>query len=174
MRKGLFIDRADSVKMSIRDALERYKNEILPTKRQSTAKNERLRLAQLQIVFGKYTLAALTPTLISEFRDRRLANGKSANTVRLDLAFNSSHLYSVAMREWGMGLVRNPVTQVRKPSLIGTARTRRIQQNGARQPSLRMPQALKSAACLDRPIGRRDRDETLGATQPKNRRHRSE
>ena len=125
MRKGLFIDRADSVKMSIRDALERYKNEILPTKRQSTAKNERLRLAQLQIVFGKYTLAALTPTMIAEFRDRRLSEGKSANTVRLDLTL-LSHLYSVAMREWGMGLVRNPVTQVRKPSLVGTARTRRI------------------------------------------------
>ena len=125
MRKGLFIDRADSVKMSIRDALERYKNEILPTKRESTAKNERLRLAQLQVVFGKYTLAALTPTLIAEFRDRRISEGKSANTVRLDLAL-LSHLYSIAMREWGMGLVRNPVTQVRKPSLVGTARTRRI------------------------------------------------
>ena len=121
MRKGLFIDRADSVKMSIRDALKRYKAEILPTKRESTAKNERLRLAQLQIVFGKYTLAALTPTLIAEFRDRHLSEGKSANTVRLDLAL-LSHLYTVAMCEWGMGLVRNPVTQVRKLSLIGTAR----------------------------------------------------
>jgi integrase len=125
MRKGLYIDRADSVKMSIRDALERYKLEILPTKRPSTAKNERLRLAQLQVVFGKYTLAALTPTLIAEFRDRRLAAGKSANTVRLDLTL-LSHLYTVAMQEWGLGLVRNPVTQVRKPSLVGTARTRRV------------------------------------------------
>ena len=124
-RKGLFIDRADSVKMSIRDALERYKTEILPTKRESTAKNERLRLAQLQIVFGKYTLAALTPTLIAEFRDRRLGEGKSANTVRLDLAL-LSHLYTIAIQEWSIGLVRNPVTQVRKPSVAASARTRRI------------------------------------------------
>ena len=124
-RKGLFIDRADSVKMSIRDALERYKTEILPTKRESTAKNERLRLAQLQIVFGKYTLAALTPTLIAEFRDRRLGEGKSANTVRLDLAL-LSHLYTIAIQEWSIGLVRNPVTQVRKPSVAASVRTRRI------------------------------------------------
>ena len=125
MRKGLFIDRADSVKMSIRDALERYKTEILPTKRESTAKNERLRLAQLQVEFGKFTLAALTPTLIAEFRDRRLGEGKSANTVRLDLAL-LSHLYTIVIQEWSIGLVRNPVTQVRKPSLIGSARARRV------------------------------------------------
>lgn len=125
MRKGLFIDRADSVKMSIHDALERYRVEILPTKRETTAKKERLRLAQLQTVFGKYTLAALTPTLIAEFRDKRVSDGKSANTVRLDLAL-LSHLYTIAIQEWGIGLVRNPVTQVRKPSLIGSARTRRI------------------------------------------------
>jgi len=125
MRKGLYIDRADSVKMSIRDALERYKVEVLPTKRETTAKKEKLRLAQLQTVFGKYTLAALTPTLIAEFRDQRVRDGKSANTVRLDLAL-LSHLYTVAIQEWGMGLVRNPVTQVRKLSLVGTARTRRI------------------------------------------------
>lgn len=62
---------------------------------------------------------------IAAFRDHRLAEGKSNNTVRLELAL-LSHLYNTAIREWGMGLTVNPVTNVRKPA-AGEGRNRRLE-----------------------------------------------
>lgn len=125
MRKGLYIDRASAATLSVKDAFDRYVKEILPHKRESTATKEIARLGQLQSHFGKYSLAALTPKIVAQFRDMRLADGKSANTVRLDLAL-LSHLFTVAAREWGMGIARNPVQLIKSPSVKGTERTRRL------------------------------------------------
>jgi len=46
-----------------------------------------------------------------------------ATLVRLELAL-LSHLFTIAMREWRLGLTRNPVGLVRKPS--GAHRERRL------------------------------------------------
>jgi hypothetical protein len=64
---------------------------------------------------GKYSLASLGSEQIAQYRDQRLSEGKSANTVRLELAL-LSHLFTIAIKEWGMGLVANPVSNIRKPS----------------------------------------------------------
>ncbi len=127
MRNGSYIhsNEASASTVSVKDAFDRYAKEILPLKRASTAKNERLRLAQLQNYFGQHSLAALTPTIIAQFRDMRLADGKSANTVRLDMAL-LSHLFTVAGREWGMAIARNPVQLVKYPSVKCAERTRRL------------------------------------------------
>lgn len=61
---------------------------------------------------------------IASYRDKRLEEGKSADTVRLELA-TLSHLYSTAIKEWGLGLIANPVQNVRKPT-AGKGRTRRL------------------------------------------------
>ena len=74
--------------------------------------------------FGKYTLASLNSNILGSYRDRRLANGKSASTVRLELAF-LGHLYSTAIKEWQLGIQVNPVLNVRKPS-AGEGRSRRL------------------------------------------------
>ena len=125
MTKGLYIDRADSTKMSIAAALDRYEREVTPTKKASTAHAEVNRIKHLKVELGKYSLAALSPQIIGAYRDRKIAEGQSNNTVRLALAL-VGHLYSTASKEWGLGLVRNPVTQVRKPTVAGSARTRRL------------------------------------------------
>ena len=44
----------------------------------------------------------------------RLSEGMSTSSVRLELAL-LSHLYTIAIKEWGMGLVVNPVSNIRKP-----------------------------------------------------------
>ncbi len=44
----------------------------------------------------------------------RLSEGMSASSVRLELAL-LSHLYTIAIKEWGKGLVVNPVSNIRKP-----------------------------------------------------------
>src|SRR5690606_24051643 len=82
---------------------------------------------------GKYSLAALNAEIVAQFRDSRLAgdvdeNGKlvprSNNTVRLELAL-LSHLFTVAIKEWGLGVPFNPVANIRRPA-PGAGRNRRL------------------------------------------------
>jgi len=80
---------------------------------------------------GSYSLAAITPQLVADYRDQRTATpspktGKnlSCNTVRLELAL-LPHIFTVAIQEWGIGLLQNPVALVRKPK-VPQGRDRRI------------------------------------------------
>jgi integrase len=74
-------------------------------------------------------MAALSAEIIAGYRDKRLNEPSrggtiSNNTVRLELAL-LSHLYTVAIQEWGLGLTFNPVLNIRKPS-PGDGRDRRL------------------------------------------------
>lgn len=131
MVRGAYIQRATADRMTVEVALKRYLAEVVPTKRghlPTCACKARKHL-------GKYSLAALTPELIAKFRDMRLAGedrlsstGKpqprANNTVRLDLAL-LGHLYTVAIKEWGVGLPANPVMNIRRPA-PGPGRNRRM------------------------------------------------
>jgi integrase len=123
MVRGVFVNRASSHRLSVKVALARYLSEVTPTKRHTTQYREHGRIRTLTQRLGEYSLVALTPEVISGFRDARLGEGKSANTVRLELAL-LSHLFTIAMREWRLGLTHNPVGLVRKPS--GAHRERRL------------------------------------------------
>ncbi|MDH3643982.1 MAG: tyrosine-type recombinase/integrase, partial [Gammaproteobacteria bacterium] len=114
MVRGVYIDRAASERTLLRKALDRYEAEICPTKRPSTARREKPASANLKAALGDYSLAALTPDIVAGYRDQRLADGLSASTVRLELAL-LSHLFTVAIKEWRIGLVYNPVANIRKP-----------------------------------------------------------
>ncbi len=122
--RGIYIPRGASEKFTLENALDRYTKEVTPTKKPNTQKRELGRAVFLKAKLGKYTLASLTPTIIAGFRDGRLKEGKSNNTVRLELAL-LSHLFSTAISEWQVGLVYNPVQSVKKPS-PGTGRKRRL------------------------------------------------
>jgi hypothetical protein len=50
------------------------------------------------------SLAAIRPHLIADYRDERLAAGKSAATVRLEMAV-LSRLFTIAMKEWRLGRI---------------------------------------------------------------------
>jgi len=122
--RGIYVPRSQSEKLSIREAIDRYLSEVTPTKKASTQKAERYRAEQLKTELGKYTLASLNSNILGKYRDERLANGKSASTVRLELAL-LGHLYSTAIKEWQLGIHINPVLNVRKPS-AGEGRSRRL------------------------------------------------
>jgi integrase len=124
MVRGVFIDRSDAEQLTLKEALARYVREVSPTKRRWTSKSEVHRARTLTESLGSYSLAAITPDLIAKHRDKRLALGLKSDTVRLELAL-LSHLYTIAMREWRLGLLYNPVALVRKPP-PGPARTRRL------------------------------------------------
>ena len=124
MVRSTFIDRGSSERISLSDARDRYLAEVSPTKKPSTTASDHVKARALKKYLGKYSLAALTPETISRFRDDRLHKGKSPSTVRLELAL-LSHLFTIAMREWRSGLVRNPVALVRKPAPTAS-RNRRL------------------------------------------------
>jgi integrase len=134
MVRGLFIQRGPSERMTFEAAMKRYLADVTPTKRPLTQNAERKRSGLLVAFFGKYSLAAITTELIAEYRDVRLAGedrmkeGKpqprAANTVRLELAL-IGHLFTVAMKEWGLGLPFNPVLNLRRPA-PGPGRNRRL------------------------------------------------
>jgi integrase len=133
MVRGVHIRRSGSERMTLSAALNRYLKEISQSKRPTTLAREKKRVEILRASLGDYSLAALTPEIIASFRDERLAGDVNAkgvrvpragNTVRLDLAL-LGHLYSVAIKEWGLGLAYNPVSSIRRPA-PGAGRNRRL------------------------------------------------
>lgn len=124
MVRGVFIQRAPSERLTFNDAIDRYLKEVSITKSKFTQRGETCKAKQLKAKLGKYSLAAITPDLVAEYRDGRLEEGKKANTVRLELAL-LGHLFTVAIQEWRIGLAYNPVANIRKPS-PGEGRDRRL------------------------------------------------
>jgi integrase len=115
MVRGVYINRAGAEKLLLEKALDRYLSEVSSSKRESTAYAESHKAKALKAKFGAYSLAAITPDLVAEYRDERLAAGKSASTVRLELSL-LSHLFTIAIKEWRVGLFYNPVGNIRKPA----------------------------------------------------------
>lgn len=135
MMAGTYVDRAPSERLTVAEALDQYLREVTPDKAPSTQVSERRRATILKKHLGQYSLAALRPPVIAQYRDARKAGeitaginpkpgARAGNTVRLELAL-LGHLYEVAIREWGIGFIQNPVRYVRKPK-IGEHRWRRL------------------------------------------------
>lgn len=124
MVRGVYLDRAPSERMTLKNALERYMHEVSPAKQANTHDRERIRAQILSERLGSYSLVAITPDIVARYRDNRLDEGKSNSTVRLELAM-LGHLFNTAIREWGLGLAYNPVANIRKPS-PGNGRNRRL------------------------------------------------
>jgi len=124
MVRGVYISRAGAERLTVKEAIQRYLNEVTPTKKPTTQRSEKITAEHLIGFLGKYSMAALSSELAAAYRDHRIAAGKSNNTVRIELAM-LSNLFTVAMQEWGLGLTHNPVGAIRKPS-PGQGRDRRL------------------------------------------------
>jgi integrase len=118
--RGAYVVRATAEKTTLRHALQRYLDEVSPTKK-TGARREATTANALSSALGAYSLVAITPDIVADYRDKRLATRSaktgrtlSANSVRLELAL-LSHVFTVAIQEWRVGLVANPVANIRKP-----------------------------------------------------------
>ncbi|MFD1342424.1 site-specific integrase [Litorisediminicola beolgyonensis] len=117
-------DTLDPAKLKVSDALVRYAREVTPLKR--SAKQELMRIDQwLRTPIAKFSMDSLRGVDLAQHRDKRLREGLSANTIRLELAI-ISHLYTVARKDWGYESLKNPVEVVRKPS-ASPGRERRLE-----------------------------------------------
>lgn len=118
MRKGRYFKTAESKKHTVAKMIDRYIEEIVPTKpRNASATTAQLLWWKEQI--GCHILADVTPALIAEKRDLLLrgitVRGKqrSPSTVVRYLAA-LSHAFTVATKEWGW-LEDSPSRRVSKP-----------------------------------------------------------
>jgi len=122
MVRGVYINRAPSEKLTVKMAMLRYLNEVTPTKAAGALKREPSLAKAIIEELGDYSLAALNVDIVAKYRDKRMESktihGKtrSANSVRLEIVL-LSHMFTVAIQEWGCGLILNPAKAIRKPKL---------------------------------------------------------
>lgn len=110
-------------KTLFKEVAKRYRDEILPSKKGS--KQDSYLLNSMVAVFGDYSLSAITPTVLSEYRDARLKI-VSPQTVKHELGM-VSRIYQAAILDWKIELPKgNPVRQIRKP-VISNDRDRRLE-----------------------------------------------
>ena len=137
MVRGAFIQRATGDRMTVAAAMKRYLADVVPSKRPTTQAADLRRSKIIVKHLGRYSLTSLTPEVIAQFRDMRLAGEdrkdaagnampRTNSTVRLDLAL-LGHLLTIAIKEWGVNLPANPVTNIRRPA-SGPGRNRRLSQ----------------------------------------------
>ena len=124
MDAGSFVDRTEAEHTTLRQALERYRDEIVPLKRHPYQENRRIeRWLQHDLCFR--TLANLRGIDFARYRDKRRSEGRAENTIRLELQL-ISHLFEIARKEWGMEHLLNPLNNIRKPG-GSRARNRRLE-----------------------------------------------
>ena len=131
MERGVVINRADSRRLKLGVAPDRYLSQVSPTKRVSTASRELRRAKPLKEHLGNSSLTALTPDAIAKYSDTRSKAGQSASSIRLKLSL-LSYLFTIAICEWRLGIVYNPVGLVREPT-PPPGRARRLHTNEERR-----------------------------------------
>lgn len=120
-----FTTKAQAERTTLAELLRRYLREITPKKK--SCRPEELKLAALIAhPIARLAVAAVRSSDVAALRDELRDRGLAANTIRLYLA-PLSHAYNVARREWGFEGLANPVDAITKPSVAGTARTRRAE-----------------------------------------------
>lgn len=112
MDKGNYLSRDAAESTTLKEVLEQYIADVLPTKRGELEDTIRLR-AICRTKLAKFSMTALTSTAIAAYRDERLTQVKPATVIR-ELAYLSA-IINHARREWGINIT-NPVALVRKPS----------------------------------------------------------
>lgn len=111
MDSGSYMSRSGADKKLLREVLQRYADEVTPTKRGH--RDEVIRIKALQRAkLAAFALEKLTPSVVAAFRDDRLRNVKAGAVIR-DLSLLSS-VINHARREWG-ATIANPCLLVKKP-----------------------------------------------------------
>ena len=111
-------------RLTISEAVERYVEERVEGRKHGRRDRNRLTALLESTGWGSVALPDLRPLTVSTYARERTAAGCRPDTVRLDLAALSA-VYQHAIMDWGMD-IDNPLRRVRRPSLAGTARDRRL------------------------------------------------
>ena len=111
MDTGTYLSRSGADKALMSDVLQRYADEVSPSKRGHL--DEVIRIKALKRAkMAAFALEKLTPACVACFRDERLRTVKAGAVIR-DLSLLSS-VINHARREWG-ATIDNPCLLVKKP-----------------------------------------------------------
>lgn len=112
MDAGSYSTRSGADKALLSDVLQRYADEVSPSKRGH--RDELIRIKALQRArMAAFALEKLTPAVVASFRDDRLRIVNAGAVIR-DLSLLSS-VINHARREWGAS-IDNPCLLVKKPA----------------------------------------------------------
>lgn len=122
MDRGAFVARGEVERTTIADIVERYeKHELLKLRGKGFA----CAAKALKTGLGAYSLAVLSSKIVADYRQKRLREGRSGDTVRKELNLLSL-IIDLAGKEWGLSLPANPCALVSRPA-PGKPRTRRLE-----------------------------------------------
>lgn len=113
MIRGLYIRRTEAERMTLKEALTTYQEQVTPHKRGSRSENCRIEVWKRTSLAHK-ALATLRPVDFAQWRDQRLKEA-SAGTVRRELNI-ISNLFNIARKEWSIAGISNPIESIRLPS----------------------------------------------------------
>jgi integrase len=117
---GQWMDASDDRQVLLSELLDRYAREVSVDKRGNRAESYRIESFK-KLSIAKHAVHTITPQMIASWRDARLAEVSSGTALReMQLL---GHVFSIAIREWGIRLPSNPVSLIRKPR-TGKARDR--------------------------------------------------
>ncbi|MEJ2676569.1 MAG: site-specific integrase [Acidihalobacter sp.] len=123
MDRGVWRDRTSAETTTLYALLKRYAKDVVPSQKGSETAALRVRTLMGDSI-SQYRLAALTPLVLAEWRDRRLAAGAKGSTINRELNILSA-VFNWARREL-MIQVENPVSGIRRPK-DPPARNRRLE-----------------------------------------------
>jgi integrase len=117
IREGRYFKTAEASKHTLAELIDRYIKDVLPTKPKS--QNQKPQLKWFKAKIGDYTLANVTPALITECRDKLGSEITKRGVMRAPATVNRylaalSHAFTVAVNEWGW-LDDSPMRKVKKP-----------------------------------------------------------
>ena len=123
-KRVLFLTSPEARSLSLREALERYRDE--KTLHKAGAEQERYRIARwLKHPLAGTMLHQIVPGDFEKFRDERLAEGKAFATVRHELNV-ISQVYEAARFSWRMRDLDNPLKHVKRPPAWAKPRNVRL------------------------------------------------
>lgn len=111
IERGLFFDRSVGERTTLSSLVERYREDVLPTK---SGKHLAPALNQLDAAFGQFAVSSITSEMIADHRNARLET-VSASTVRKEINLLSK-LFDLAGKEWGIPIAANPCAMVSRPA----------------------------------------------------------
>lgn len=131
MRQGTFTDRKELEQMTLKQLINRYREEVTPKKRGWRPELSRLKMLANHPI-ASLTLASLRASHFAAYRDERLAHKeepdkkkkRKSKTVREELVLLGTIL-NHARKEWSIE-VKNWVEDVKKPT-AAEARDRRLE-----------------------------------------------
>ncbi|WP_231727229.1 site-specific integrase [Kordiimonas lipolytica] len=125
MDLGEYKDLRVAQALTLSDALDRYVETRERGGKPLSAPSMRMVRKWQKHRLALVALANLTAADLASWRDERLAEGRSASTIRNEIS-HISNVFTLARTEWALGKIKNPVRDVNWPSTNGNGRDRRL------------------------------------------------